>query len=155
MPRRPSDGTGPRSGRQPGSRYRAPGWPRAPRSRWLSPGYCERSSAPAVWSRGTSPGSGNRHATARRSRPARWRSRPCFPQKHPDFGWTLARPGLHVRDVHPPGSAAMPAETFRFDRLTTPIGVALLVTDDAGVLRALDWEDYEVRMRQLLRLQCG
>jgi methylated-DNA-[protein]-cysteine S-methyltransferase len=49
----------------------------------------------------------------------------------------------------------MPAETFRLDRLTTPIGVALLVTDDAGVLRALDWEDYEVRMRQLLRLQCG
>jgi methylated-DNA-[protein]-cysteine S-methyltransferase len=49
----------------------------------------------------------------------------------------------------------MPAETFRLDRLKTPIGVALLVTDDDGVLRALDWEDYEVRMRQLLRLQCG
>ena len=49
----------------------------------------------------------------------------------------------------------MPAETFRLDRLKTPIGVALLVTDDDGVLRALDWEDYEVRIRQLLRLQCG
>ena len=46
-------------------------------------------------------------------------------------------------------------ELFRLDRLKTPIGVALLVTDDDGVLRALDWEDYEVRMRQLLRLQCG
>lgn len=46
-------------------------------------------------------------------------------------------------------------ESFRLDRLKTPIGVALLVTDDDGVLRALDWEDFEPRMRQLLRLQCG
>jgi methylated-DNA-[protein]-cysteine S-methyltransferase len=46
-------------------------------------------------------------------------------------------------------------ESLRLDRLETPIGIALLVTDDAGVLRALDWEDYEARMRQLLRLQCG
>jgi methylated-DNA-[protein]-cysteine S-methyltransferase len=46
-------------------------------------------------------------------------------------------------------------ESFRLDRLKTPIGVALLVTDDEGVLRALDWEDYEPRMRELLRLQCG
>jgi methylated-DNA-[protein]-cysteine S-methyltransferase len=46
-------------------------------------------------------------------------------------------------------------ESFRIDRLKTPIGVAMLVTDDEGVLRALDWEDYEPRMRQLLRLQCG
>jgi methylated-DNA-[protein]-cysteine S-methyltransferase len=49
----------------------------------------------------------------------------------------------------------MPAETLRLDRLKTPIGLALLVTDDDGVLRALDWEDYEKRMRELLRLQCG
>jgi methylated-DNA-[protein]-cysteine S-methyltransferase len=46
-------------------------------------------------------------------------------------------------------------ESFRFDRLKTPIGVALLITDDEGVLHAFDWEDYEPRMRQLLRLQCG
>ena len=46
-------------------------------------------------------------------------------------------------------------ELFRLDRLKTPIGVALLVTDDDGVLRALDWEDHEPRMRRLLRLQCG
>ncbi len=46
-------------------------------------------------------------------------------------------------------------ESFRLDRLKTPIGVALLVTDDDGVLRALDWEDYEPRMRELLRLQYG
>lgn len=46
-------------------------------------------------------------------------------------------------------------KTLHLDRLKTPIGVALLVTDEDGVLRALDWEDYEKRMRQLLRLQCG
>ena len=46
-------------------------------------------------------------------------------------------------------------ETFGLDRLETPIGVALLVSDDDGVLRALDWEDYEPRMKELLRLQYG
>jgi methylated-DNA-[protein]-cysteine S-methyltransferase len=46
-------------------------------------------------------------------------------------------------------------ETFLLDRLATPIGVALLVTDAQGALRALDWEDYEARMRKLLRLQYG
>ena len=50
----------------------------------------------------------------------------------------------------------MPAnETFRLDRLETPIGVALLVTDADGVLRALDWEDYAPRMKELLRLHYG
>ena len=46
-------------------------------------------------------------------------------------------------------------QTFGVDRLETPIGVALLVTDADGVLRALDWEDYEARMKDLLRLQYG
>ena len=46
-------------------------------------------------------------------------------------------------------------ETFRLDRLQTPIGLALLVTDKDGVLRALDWEDYAARMKELLRLQYG
>ena len=46
-------------------------------------------------------------------------------------------------------------ETFGLDRLETPIGIALLVTDSDGVLRALDWEDYEERMKDLLRLQVG
>jgi methylated-DNA-[protein]-cysteine S-methyltransferase len=46
-------------------------------------------------------------------------------------------------------------ETFNLDRLDTPIGVALLVSDADGVLRALDWEDYEPRMKELLRLQYG
>ncbi|MHC4040567.1 methylated-DNA--[protein]-cysteine S-methyltransferase [Bradyrhizobium sp. 23AC] len=46
-------------------------------------------------------------------------------------------------------------ERFGLDRLVTPIGVALLVTDAEGALRALDWEDYEHRMRELLRLHYG
>ena len=50
---------------------------------------------------------------------------------------------------------AKPPETFGLDRLETPIGTALLVTDSDGVLRALDWEDYEPRMRELMRLQYG
>lgn len=50
---------------------------------------------------------------------------------------------------------AKPPETFALDQLKTPIGIALLVTDGDGALRALDWEDYEPRMKQLLRLQYG
>jgi methylated-DNA-[protein]-cysteine S-methyltransferase len=41
------------------------------------------------------------------------------------------------------------------DRMQTPIGEALLVTDGDGALCALDWEDYEPRMRELLRRQHG
>jgi methylated-DNA-[protein]-cysteine S-methyltransferase len=50
---------------------------------------------------------------------------------------------------------AKPPETFDLDRLQTPIGTALLVTDADGALRALDWEDHEPRMKELLRLQYG
>ncbi len=46
-------------------------------------------------------------------------------------------------------------EAFGLDRLHTPIGTALLVSDADGVLRALDWEDFEPRMKDLLRLQYG
>ena len=45
--------------------------------------------------------------------------------------------------------------SFGLDRLATPIGTALLVTDAEGHLRALDWDDYEHRMRELLRLHYG
>jgi methylated-DNA-[protein]-cysteine S-methyltransferase len=51
--------------------------------------------------------------------------------------------------------SAKPPEIFGLDRLQTPIGIALLVTDADGALRALDWEDYETRLRQLLRLHYG
>ena len=46
-------------------------------------------------------------------------------------------------------------ETFSLDRLQTPIGTAMSVTDADGVLRAFDWEDYASRMNGLLRLQYG
>jgi methylated-DNA-[protein]-cysteine S-methyltransferase len=48
-----------------------------------------------------------------------------------------------------------PPETFGLDRVETPIGIALLVTDAFGALCALDWEDHEPRLRKLLRQQMG
>jgi methylated-DNA-[protein]-cysteine S-methyltransferase len=51
--------------------------------------------------------------------------------------------------------SAQQPEVFNLDRLSTPIGTALLVTDAGGILRALDWEEYEPRLKQLLRLQYG
>src|SRR3546814_12328886 len=44
---------------------------------------------------------------------------------------------------------------LRRDRLATPLGTALLVTDGDGCLRALDWHDYEDRMPLLLRRHYG
>jgi methylated-DNA-[protein]-cysteine S-methyltransferase len=46
-------------------------------------------------------------------------------------------------------------EAFWMDRMTTPIGPALVVTDADGMLRAFDWEDHAARIRELLRLQYG
>ncbi len=54
----------------------------------------------------------------------------------------------------PARSSKIP-ERFGLDRLKTPIGMALLVTDRDGALCAFDWDDYEPRMRELLRLQHG
>jgi methylated-DNA-[protein]-cysteine S-methyltransferase len=48
-----------------------------------------------------------------------------------------------------------PPETFLVDRMKTPIGMALLVADAEGVLRAFDWEDHASRVKDLLRLQYG
>ncbi|HVX11372.1 MAG TPA: methylated-DNA--[protein]-cysteine S-methyltransferase [Pirellulales bacterium] len=44
---------------------------------------------------------------------------------------------------------------FRLDRYESPIGTILLVTDDEGALRALDFGDYEARMHCLLRRYYG
>lgn len=44
---------------------------------------------------------------------------------------------------------------FVLDRLVTPIGTMLVVTDRESALRALDWEEYEERMHRLLRLHYG
>jgi methylated-DNA-[protein]-cysteine S-methyltransferase len=45
------------------------------------------------------------------------------------------------------------SETFTISSLPSPIGEMRLVTDDAGRLRALDWDDYEERMHRLMRRQ--
>ena len=42
---------------------------------------------------------------------------------------------------------------LHLDRFDSPVGEILLTTDDAGLLRALDFHDHEDRMRRLLRLQ--
>jgi methylated-DNA-[protein]-cysteine S-methyltransferase len=51
-------------------------------------------------------------------------------------------------------SARLPERLF-LDRIETPIGEALLVTDEAGCLRGFDWSDHEARMRLLLRRHYG
>jgi methylated-DNA-[protein]-cysteine S-methyltransferase len=48
-----------------------------------------------------------------------------------------------------------PPERLRFDRLATPIGESVIVTDEAGYLRAFDWADREAGMTRLLRLHYG
>ena len=48
-----------------------------------------------------------------------------------------------------------PPERLFLDRLATPIGEALLVTDEDGVLRAFDWSDHEDRLRRLMRRYYG
>jgi methylated-DNA-[protein]-cysteine S-methyltransferase len=51
-------------------------------------------------------------------------------------------------------SSGQPARLL-LDRIATPIGTALLVCDEAGILRALDFEDYRSRMLRLLRVHYG
>jgi methylated-DNA-[protein]-cysteine S-methyltransferase len=46
-------------------------------------------------------------------------------------------------------------EHLRLDRLATPIGEALIVTDEFGFLRAFDWADRERQMAVLLRRHYG
>ncbi|HYC73302.1 methylated-DNA--[protein]-cysteine S-methyltransferase [Brevundimonas sp.] len=48
-----------------------------------------------------------------------------------------------------------PPETLTLDRVATPVGEVLLVTDAGGAVRALDFSDYEARMLRLLRRHCG
>lgn len=45
-----------------------------------------------------------------------------------------------------------PPEALILDRLDTPVGQVLLVVDGDGAVRALDFHDYEPRLRRLLRL---
>jgi methylated-DNA-[protein]-cysteine S-methyltransferase len=39
---------------------------------------------------------------------------------------------------------------FLIDRLATPIGELIIIADQAGSLRTIDWTDHEVRMKRLL-----
>ncbi|OYU89966.1 MAG: methylated-DNA--protein-cysteine methyltransferase [Bradyrhizobiaceae bacterium PARB1] len=50
---------------------------------------------------------------------------------------------------------AKPAAPLHLDRLETPIGTALLVTNTDGALCALDWTDYEDRLNTSLRRYLG
>ena len=44
----------------------------------------------------------------------------------------------------------MDSRTFHTERFDTPTGRMLLVTDERGLLHALDWEDHRERMQRLL-----
>mgnify|MGYP001078004647 CR=1 FL=1 len=45
------------------------------------------------------------------------------------------------------------SQVFQLERVPTPIGRMLVLTDGQQRLRAVDWEDYEARMHLLLRRQ--
>ena len=45
--------------------------------------------------------------------------------------------------------------SLKMDRLPTPIGELVLLADEQGRLRALDWADHEARLQRLLRLHYG
>jgi methylated-DNA-[protein]-cysteine S-methyltransferase len=49
----------------------------------------------------------------------------------------------------------MPALALNRELIPTPVGVIVLLTDAHGRIRALDWDDYEPRMQQLLRMHYG
>jgi methylated-DNA-[protein]-cysteine S-methyltransferase len=49
----------------------------------------------------------------------------------------------------------MSDQAFSLERVDTPTGPMLIVTDDEQNLRALDWEDHETRMMKLLRRYYG
>jgi methylated-DNA-[protein]-cysteine S-methyltransferase len=50
---------------------------------------------------------------------------------------------------------AKPPEAFTLDRIETPVGTVLLVTDAEGAVRALDFDDYTSRMMRLLARHYG
>lgn len=52
-------------------------------------------------------------------------------------------------------SESPPPRQLQIARLKTPIGTALLVTDERALLRALDWTDHEDRLHRLLRRYYG
>jgi methylated-DNA-[protein]-cysteine S-methyltransferase len=49
----------------------------------------------------------------------------------------------------------MASQEFVLERLDTPTGAVLIVTDADDCLRALDWEDHAARLQRLLRRHYG
>lgn len=47
----------------------------------------------------------------------------------------------------------MSMREFFLERMETPLGEMLIVTDERGGLTALDWREHEARMRELMRKQ--
>jgi methylated-DNA-[protein]-cysteine S-methyltransferase len=72
-------------------------------------------------------------------------------RRFPDYPYRRA---IENSSSTKPVATGQPAR-LRLDRVATPIGTALLVTDEAGVLRALDFDDYQPRMLRLLRIHYG
>jgi len=48
-----------------------------------------------------------------------------------------------------------PPDRLTLDRIATPVGEVLIVTDADGAVRALDFADFEARMIRLLTRHCG
>jgi methylated-DNA-[protein]-cysteine S-methyltransferase len=57
--------------------------------------------------------------------------------------------------ARPSLEAALSVRTFHLERVATPTGAMLIVSDDEHRLRAVDWEDHEDRMWRLLRRRYG
>lgn len=49
----------------------------------------------------------------------------------------------------------MSIQTFSLERLETPTGQVLIITDDKGCLRAVEWADHDERLHRLLRRHYG
>lgn len=45
-------------------------------------------------------------------------------------------------------------QTLLLDRMATPIGELILIADEQGILRAIDWADHQVRLMKLLNIHC-
>lgn len=45
-------------------------------------------------------------------------------------------------------------QTLLLDRMATPIGELILIADEQGLLRAIDWADHQVRLMKLLNIHC-
>ncbi len=64
---------------------------------------------------------------------------------------------LELREDMPRMARATTGRVLRLlmDRITTPIGEMLIVADESGTLRAIDWKEYESRIWHSLQLHFG